>query len=282
VVRERRGAARAVVVGDAAQLQQALLNLAFNARDAMPAGGELTLQTAEAERDAAWCARHPEARLGPHLAISVSDTGHGIPADLHHRVFEPFFTTKATGQGTGLGLAIVYGIARAHGGGVDLESVPGHGATFTLSMPLAPADVVPARDTAGAATRPASTGRILVVDDDEVPRRAAAAVLRACGYEPVAAASAAEGIAWLEANPGAARAVLLDVAMPGMDGVGCLAALRRLEPALPVIFTSGYARDEEAQALVARGEAAFLPKPFDQAQLAAAVEAAARGGARPR
>jgi len=270
-VRERRAAARAVVVGDPVQLQQALLNLAFNARDAMPEGGELTLETGLAERDEAWCGRHPGAQRGTHLVISVRDSGHGIAPELHDRVFEPFFTTKEVGKGTGLGLSMVYGIARAHGGGVDLASRPGEGACFAVSLPLAPEGVVAAPVAGGAGPRPSGAGLVLVIDDDEVPRRAAAAMLRACGYEPVVVACGEDGLRWLEDHPGQARAVLLDVAMPGMDGVSCLAALRRLDPGLRVVFASGYAHDDEAQALVARGEATFLPKPYDQAQLAMAI-----------
>ena len=276
LVQMRCTAPRAVILGDPIQLHQALLNLAFNARDAMPEGGELTLVTEQVERDDAWRARHPDARGGPHLAISVRDTGHGVPEALQHRVFEPFFTTKAAGEGSGLGLATVYGLARAHGGGVDLVSQPGQGACFTISVPLAPPGVEVEAPRAPGGGRAAAAGLVLVVDDDDLPRRAMATMLQAVGYEPVATGSASEGLRWLEANPGRARAVLLDVAMPGMDGVACFGALRGLDARVPVVFTSGYARAEGVQALVARGEAGFLSKPFDHVELAAAIEEAER------
>ncbi len=136
---------------------------------------------------------------------------------------------------------------------------------------MCPSDLPPP-----GARRAAAAGLVLVVDDDDLPRRAMATMLQAVGYEPVATGSAAEGLRWLEANPGRARAVLLDVAMPGMDGVACFGALRGLDARVPVVFTSGYARAEGVQALVARGEAGFLSKPFDHAELAAAIEEAER------
>ena len=175
---------------------------------------------------------------------------------------------------------MVYGIARAHGGAVEVESEPEGGARFTLTVPLAPAGTEATPPPAEPARPPQRTGRVLVIDDDPLPRAATAAMLSSAGYEPIEAGSAADGLRWLAAHPGDARAVLLDVAMPGMDGVACLEALRRLEPALRVVFISGYARDGRAQALAARGEAGFLAKPFDRAQLTAAV-AAAPGGPQP-
>jgi signal transduction histidine kinase len=276
---ERRLAAgRAVVVGDPGQLQQAILNLAVNARDAMPEGGELRLESAIVHRDEAWAARHPGASAGPHLAVTVADTGHGVAPELRERIFEPFFTTKPEGSGTGLGLAMVYGIARAHCGAVEVESERGRGARFTLSVPLAPAGVVvPAIPPDAGPPRSRAAGRVLVVDDDPVPRGATAAMLASAGYEPVEASSAAEGLRWLSEHPGAARAVLLDVAMPGMDGVAAFEALRRVDAAVRVVFVSGYARNERARELAARGEAGFLGKPFDRERLVGAVEGATEG-----
>jgi CheY-like chemotaxis protein len=277
-VETRLDAPRAVVIGDPGQLEQVLLNLAVNARDAMPGGGVLRLESALVERDAAWTARHPGTAPGPHLAIAVADTGHGVSPDLHDRIFEPFFTTKEPGRGTGLGLAMVYGVARAHRGAVELESVPGRGARFTVSLPLAPPGVTPLEGDGARSAQPGGTGRVLVVDDDAIPRGATAAMLASAGFDPVEASSGEDALRWLAAHPGEARAAVLDVAMPGMDGVACFEALRRLEPALPVVFVSGYARDGRAQALAAGGEAGFLAKPFDRGQLAAAVESALRRG----
>jgi signal transduction histidine kinase/CheY-like chemotaxis protein len=275
-------AARPVVVGDPGQLRQALLHLATNARDAMPDGGELRIESGTVERDAPWAARHPGATPGPHLAISVSDTGRGISAEARERIFEPFFTTKAPGTGTGLGLAMVYGIARAHGGAVEVESEVGHGARFTLSLPLAPPGVEPVPPDATPVPHPAAAGTVLVVDDDPVPRGAAAAMLGAAGWKPVQAASAEEAVAWLASHPGEAHTALVDVVMPGTCGVDCLAELRRLDPGLRAVFVSGFARDARVQELAARGEAGFLGKPYTREQLAAALDSAPAGPGAPR
>jgi signal transduction histidine kinase/CheY-like chemotaxis protein len=277
---QRLAAPRAVVTGDPGQLEQAVLNLAVNARDAMPEGGVLRFETEVVRRDDAWAARHSGAVPGEHLAIRVADTGHGITPAVRERMFEPFFTTKAPGSGTGLGLASVYAIARAHGGGVDVESEPGRGARFTLSVLLAPEGVSARRDATGPGSGPAAgAGRVLVVDDDPVPRGATSALLRAAGYEVLETGSGEEGLRRFEAQPAAVRAVVLDVAMPGMDGVSCFEALRRVAPDVPVLFVSGHARDARAEALAARGEAGFLAKPFDREELVRALEAAARNRA---
>jgi signal transduction histidine kinase len=267
---ERLGAASSVVFGDAGQLQQALLNLAVNARDAMPEGGELVFSTAVVDVDADFCARHPGATPGPHVAIAVEDTGHGIPPELQSRVFEPFFTTKDPGRGTGMGLAMVYGIARNHGGVVSLDSEPGRGARFTLWLPLAAQQAAPAPPAPRAGCGRAS-GRVLVVDDDEVPRAAAARILRGLGYDVVAAASGAEAVRWFSEHHARCDAVLLDLSMPGMDGGACFRALRAIDPGVRVVLTSGYGRDGRAQELLDAGVVAFAPKPFQAGDLAEAL-----------
>jgi two-component system cell cycle sensor histidine kinase/response regulator CckA len=252
-----------------------------NARDAMPAGGVLRFETEVVRCDEAWAARHPGAIAGEHLAVRVIDTGNGISAEVRERMFEPFFTTKPPGSGTGLGLASVYAIARAHGGGVDVVSEPGRGARFTLSVRLAASGVASRREgSAGATAVGPGDGRVLVVDDDPVPRGATAALLRGAGYEAVEVGSGEEGLRWFEAERAAVRAVVLDVAMPGMDGVACFHALRRIDPAVRVLFISGYARETGAQALADRGEAGFLAKPFERDALVSALEATARGSRR--
>jgi len=276
-VETRLGAPRATVVGDPGQLQQALLNLALNARDAMPDGGHLVIETAAVERDAAWLARHPEARAGPHLAIAVTDSGPGVPAELQPHIFEPFFTTKRSGQGTGLGLPMVYAAATAHGGAVELERPPGGGAQFVVSLPLADGEATAPPAPAARAEPARGSGCVLVIDDHEVPRGAALRMLRSAGFAPHGAASGEEGLAWFREHAAEVRAVLLDVAMPGMDGLACREALLRLRGDVPIVFTSGYTRDGRAQALAARGEAGFLPKPFDARELAAALERALAG-----
>jgi signal transduction histidine kinase/CheY-like chemotaxis protein len=267
------------VVGDAGQFQQAILNLAVNARDAMPNGGELRVGTACVHHDADWCARHPGTAPGPYVAVSVADTGDGIPAELRERIFDPFFTTKEPGRGTGLGLAVVYGIARSHGGAVEVESEAGRGTRFVLSLPLAPEAVEVGSSSSAAPTAREGRGTVLLVDDDPVPRSAVASMLRALGYTPVPQGSCAEAVRWARENAGTARVVLLDVAMPGEDGVACYGKVAELLRGTPIVFISGYAEGGRAQALAAEGKAAFLQKPFDLATLDRALGEAVRAGA---
>jgi two-component system, cell cycle sensor histidine kinase and response regulator CckA len=269
---ERFEARPSVLVGDAGQLQQAVLNLAVNARDAMEAGGELTLETQVVDLDAHPSGPQAGRRGGPHLAITVADTGHGIPLDLQERIFEPFYTTKEVGQGTGMGLAMVYGFARSHGGTVRVTSAPGQGARFTLSLPLS-------RDERGAASAPApapetprrGSGLVLVVDDDDAPRSAAEHILRHVGYDVITAPGGAAAVDLFRARAREVSAVLLDLSMPGMDGEACYAALREIDPAVRVVLTSGLDRDGRARALLDRGVAAFVPKPYLPADLAEAM-----------
>jgi PAS domain S-box-containing protein len=278
---ERLEAPRSVVMGDGGQLQQAVLNLAVNARDAMPHGGQLSIETAVVDLDARWCERRPGASPGKHLALSVADTGHGIPAEIQARIFEPFFTTKEPGRGTGMGLAMVYGIARNHGGVVEVASEPGSGSRFTMYLPLSDAEIAPA---AGESCRSAAEGAglVLLVDDDEVPRSAAAVMLRSVGYDVVALASGEEAVRWYGREPRRVAAVLVDLAMPGMDGAECYRALRALDPRVPVVLMSGYGRDGRAQELLDEGVHAFVQKPFRAEDLAEAIGRATAAAARSR
>jgi signal transduction histidine kinase/CheY-like chemotaxis protein len=273
-------ARRPFVRGDPTQLQQVILNLAVNARDAMPEGGTLTIATAVAELGEAEARELTGGPGGPALRLTVQDTGVGIPAPVRDRIFEPFFTTKPEGRGTGLGLATVYGVVRNHGGGVRVESEEGRGARFLVFLPLEAEGPAPEPKRAAA---PRGVGRVLVVDDEEVVRRVAGRLLASLGYEPVLAAGPQEAIDWLRGHPGGADAVLLDLVMPGLDGRACFERLRQLEPALPVVISSGFAQDGRAQALLDLGAEEFVQKPYRAAELGQAVARALgrRGGARP-
>ncbi len=242
------------VRGDASQLQQVILNLAVNARDAMPDGGTLGIATAE--------------EPGGRLVLTVSDTGVGIPGEHLERIFEPFFTTKAEGRGTGLGLATAYGIVKAHGGTLKVASEVGAGSRFTVSLPAwqAPADV-PA-DT--PAPSPRGRGVVLVVDDEEVVRRAAAQMLASAGFEPALVCGGREALEWLDRAPPPA-AVVLDMAMPGMDGPACFREMRARHPRLRVVLSSGFTRNVRVDELLAEGAVAFVEKPYRTADLARAV-----------
>lgn len=277
----RLAAAEHAVLGDPGQIQQVILNLAVNARDAMPDGGVLAIETATADLAAGDA---PGLAAGRYLALAVADTGVGIPPEHLDKIFDPFFTTKAQGKGSGLGLATVFGIARGHGGAVRVESRPGAGSRFVVWLPLLAGPAGSAE--APEARAPGGEGVVLVVDDEELVRRTAARLLATLGYTPVQVAGGPEALDWLARQAAPPRAVLLDVAMPGMDGPACYREIRARHPALPVVVSSGFAKDGRAEALLADGAAGFVQKPYGVAELARALAAAvapapADGAARP-
>ncbi len=258
------------VLGDPGQLQQVILNLAVNARDAMPAGGTLTIETGAVEVDEAGAV--PGLRPGRYVTLAVADTGVGIPPEHLARLFEPFFTTKAVGKGSGLGLATAFGIVKGHGGTIRVYSEVGVGSRFLVYLPalaeggaLAPADEEAA---------PRGHGVVLVIDDEELVRRTAARVLSSLGYEPVAVAGGREALDWLEARAAPPAAALLDLAMPEMDGAACFRKMRALHPDLPVVVSSGFSQTGRAQELLSEGAAVFVQKPYRTVELARAVAAA--------
>jgi len=258
------------VLSDLTQLEIAVLNLAINARDAMPEGGDLTIATAvrRTRGDA-------ELAAGEYVDLSVADTGSGMPAEVAARAFDPFFTTKGVGKGTGLGLSQVYGMARQAGGTVRIESRPGAGTTVRICLPRTAA---PAR--AGAEPEPSaamaveSAATILVVDDDPDIRRMLAASLDALGYRVLEAEDGPSGLAALDG--GAPDLVVVDFAMPGMNGAEVAKAVRERRPELPIVFASGYA-DTAAIEAVAGKDAAVLRKPFRIDQLQAVLAEALNG-----
>ena len=258
-------ASNATINGDAAQIQNIILNLGLNARDAMPEGGTLTISTRNTQLDQAYCAASPfKLQPGLYIQISVRDTGIGMTAEVQRRLFEPFFTTKPTGRGTGLGLAAVYGAVRSHNGAVTVYSEPGQGAVFHLYLPV----------VLNAIPRPAARedivlgfGTVLVVDDEEVIRQTASVVLRALGYQVLLATNGREGLAQYRNNPGRINIVLLDMVMPEMNGVACFREIRKLDPRARVIISSGFARDADITQLLAEGLSGFIQKPYRRVEL---------------
>jgi signal transduction histidine kinase/ActR/RegA family two-component response regulator len=263
----RLGAPEHDVLGEPGQLQQVIVNLAVNARDAMPEGGVLTIETAAETFDAQ--SAPPGLPPGPYLTLAVTDTGVGIPAAIQERIFEPFFTTKSEGQGSGLGLATVFGIAKGHGGTVRVYSEPGKGARFLVHLPLLQGREV------GAAPRGA--GVVLVVDDEELVRRTASRILASLGYEPVQVPGGQEALDWLARQAAPPVAVILDLAMPGMDGRTCFRELHARHPGLRVIVSSGFSKNDRAEELLAEGAAGFVQKPYRTAELARALAGRAEG-----
>jgi signal transduction histidine kinase/CheY-like chemotaxis protein len=255
------------VRGDPGQLQQVILNLAVNARDAMPDGGTLTLETAIVERDEATAV--PGLSPVRHVSLAVTDSGVGIAPPHLGRLFEPFFTTKAVGKGTGLGLATAFGIVKSHGGTIRVQSELGVGTRFAVYFPVAEAS------TAEAPREPApprrGTGVVLVVDDEEVVRRTAARILSYLGYEPALASGGREALEWLAARAEPPAAVLLDLVMPEMDGRACFRGMRARFPALRVVVTSGFSSTDRVHELLADGAVAFVQKPYHLSELAEAL-----------
>jgi signal transduction histidine kinase/CheY-like chemotaxis protein len=255
----------AVVVADKTQLELALLNLAINARDAMPDGGTLTIATrANPQCDSA---SFPQGCV----EISVSDTGEGMPDEVRERAFEPFFTTKGVGKGTGLGLSMVYGVAKQSGGEVRIDTAPGKGTTVRIMLRRAASASIPSTAAGAATIQPAGAGTggtILVVDDDDDVRATTRSALEALGYdtrEAVDGPSALQRLA--EKLPDLA---IVDFAMPGMNGADLAREARRLYPSLTLLFASGYA-DSDALAAALGSGASILRKPFQMSDLSAAV-----------
>ena len=235
-----------------------MLNLAVNARDAIADGGALTFETALEILDGASATRG--LAPGGYVVLSVTDTGVGIQADHVERIFEPFFTMKDEGKGSGLGLATVYGIVKGHGGTVRVYSELGVGSRFMVYLPAHEGGAVP--QTAPTDDAPRGSGVVMVVDDEKIVRRTAGRMLAALGYEPVLVPGGPEALEWLSADRDRIAAVVLDLAMPGMDGRACFRMMRKARPELVVLVSSGFTRNGRAEELLAEGAAGFVQKPY--------------------
>ncbi len=255
------------VRADASQIEQVVMNLAVNARDAMPRGGTLTIRTANAEA----AAREAGVPGGRYVALEVRDTGVGMDAQTRQRIFEPFFTTKEPGKGTGLGLATVYGIVAQSGGHIEVETAPGRGAAFRIYLPRvdapddAPVAAVAAADAAGGSET------LLLLEDERDVREMAAEILTGQGYEVLGAARCVEALGLAERHEGPIQLLVTDVVMPEMSGPEVASRLVALRPDLKVLYVSGYADDALGQHGVLEPGVAFLPKPFTSRELARKV-----------
>ena len=258
---------------DPNQIAQVILNLAINARDAMPEGGALQLETANVELDDAYTKSHPPVQPGRYVMLAVSDTGTGIDKSILPRIFDPFFTTKEVGKGTGLGLSIVYGIVKQSGGYIWVYSEPGQGTTFKLYFPATTEALEGAAVRSEATFHPAGQ-TVLVVEDEALIRSNLLECLRQLGYQVLEAESGEVALQLCEQHRGKIALVLTDLVMPGMSGHELAERLAQSHPEVKVLFMSGYTEDTAARRDILTRGSAFLQKPFSVADLSNAVQQA--------
>jgi PAS domain S-box-containing protein len=259
------------VVADPSQVNQVLMNLAINARDAMPDGGRIVIETSNIYLDEGYAAQHAGVEPGPYALLSITDTGAGMTQEVMQHIFEPFFTTKGMGVGTGLGLSTVYGIVKQAGGWIWVYSEPGKGSTFKVYLPRAGGTPEPFPAPVSAAETLRGTETVLVVEDQAEVRKLTLAMLESQGYRLLEAANGSEALSLCERHPGPIHLLITDVVMPGMTGKELATLLLALRPSLKTLYTSGYTADAIVHQGMLDPGVAYLPKPFSPAQLAAKV-----------
>ncbi|HEX2659907.1 MAG TPA: ATP-binding protein, partial [Polyangia bacterium] len=258
---------------DPGKIEQVLVNLAVNARDAMEVGGTLTIETANVELGEDYAATHPEVAAGRYVMMSVSDTGVGMDAATISHIFEPFFTTKSAAKGTGLGLATCYGIVKQSGGSIWVYSEPGRGTTFKVYFP-AVTDTAPSAPAPTAIAVPAGRETLLVVEDDEMVRRLAVRVLRGKGYLVHETGDPLQALEMFDAAAPPVDMLVADVVMAGLSGKDLADRLRAKRPDLKVLYTSGYTENTIVHHGVVDAGVNFLPKPYVPDELARRVREA--------
>jgi CheY-like chemotaxis protein len=262
---------------DTGQIEQILMNLVVNARDAMPTGGKIIIETGQTDLDEHYVSMHLGSHAGKHVVLEVSDTGCGMDEATRSQIFDPFFTTKAVGKGTGLGLSTVYGIVKQSGGYIVVYSEPGHGSTFKIYLPRVceKAERLPSRDEWGEPPRGSET--ILVVEDDRNLSELTAHLLKEGGYRVVEAKDAEDASRIMGASESEIDLVLTDVIMQGKSGPELVRQIREVHPKLRSLFMSGYTGDLVALHGAEMQEASFLEKPFTKRSLLKKVYLALHG-----
>ncbi len=255
-----------VVQADSVQIEQIMMNLVTNARDAMPEGGHLTITTERVTLDQEFIRTQGYGQPGAYALISVSDTGLGMDGKLRERIFEPFFTTKKTGKGTGLGLAIVYGIIKQHSGYIDVHSRPGTGTTFRIYLPILQEEIVPAEKSELTAP-PIGSETILLAEDDQVVRNLAKTLLEECGYQVIEARDGAEAVEMFLTHADAIHLLLFDVMMPEKNGKEAYCEIKKTHPEVKALFMSGYTDDILSSSRILADNPVLIAKPFTQTRL---------------
>jgi PAS domain S-box-containing protein len=271
VIAEETAADLRAIEADATQLHQVLMNLCLNARDAMPTGGTLTLRAENTELRGTRSSQNPWAKGGPHVVLTVSDTGQGIPPEILGRIFDPFFTTKGVGQGSGLGLSTVHGIVRSYDGFVTVRSEVGQGTTFKVFLPAMVGRDPVENVVAEVRAQPGQGELILVIDDERSVLAVTRRILETKGYRVVAVSDGEEALRALKAQAQEVRLVLTDMMMPGMDGAALVPLLRQVAPAVKIIGVSGMDQQHRAAQLAELGFAEILLKPYELPTLLGAV-----------
>ncbi len=269
------------VEADPGQMEQVIVNLAVNARDAMPRGGKLIIETRNVDLDEAYARRRPDARSGPHVMLAISDTGHGMSAETLSHMFEPFFTTKEKGKGTGLGLAMVYGIVRQSGGHVTAYSELGRGTTFKVYLPRFEAQEETVPDAKATGPPPSGTETILLIEDEASLRLMIREILASAGFEVLEGPTPEEGMAAARDHPGPIHMVLTDVVLPRMSGRQVAEALQSSRPEARVLFMSGYTDDAISHHGILDAGVHFLQKPFTTDALLRKVREVLDAGQQP-
>jgi CheY-like chemotaxis protein len=256
---------------DRTQLEQVIMNLAVNARDAMPDGGSLSFETCNVSLDCAYCEGLPDCAPGNYSVLSIRDTGAGIEPQTMAHIFEPFFTTKDPGKGTGLGLSTVYGIVKQTGGFIDVKSKVGAGTTFSVYFPQVESVVQPLKPKQSSTANFRGTETILIVEDNQELRHLTSKILASNGYKVLEADGGSQAEMICENYPGKIDLVLSDVVMPGLRGPEVVKRLLTMRPALRAIFISGFTDDGPFAESVLSEKTEFLQKPFDPPALLAKV-----------
>jgi CheY-like chemotaxis protein len=261
------------VEADPTHIHQVLMNLAVNGRDAMPDGGVLSVTVKNMNVDQSYARMNPDGKAGPHVVITVEDTGAGIPPSIRDKIFDPFFTTKEVGKGTGLGLATVLTIVKSHRGFINVYSEPGKGARFRIYLPALPNQVAAEQIIHEENKLPRGNGQlVMVVDDEESIRSITEQTLSCFGYRTISAANGAEAVALYAQQPDDVACVLTDMMMPVMDGPSAIVALRAIKPNVKVIGSSGLGSQDGPAKSISAGVHDFVPKPYTAERLLKALD----------